>query len=342
MRTASAILAAICLAVLAGCGGPAAPSAPVEPVKPLAVATTSPADEVMASVNGKPLYMKNLYEIMIREFGGLKLADQLIAEEVVRQECTAKGISLAVSASDVELEKDSVLLQALGQAPPPAQREQFINALLDKYSLSPEMFEMVLRRQVLLRRLAIPQVKVTQQELDDEFSLQYDRRYIVRDIQVASLQEAEKVQTILKGIKDPKAVEEKFSQLAQELSVGATHSQGGLLPPITARTKDVVPATLRDAAMSMKDGQVSSPIQVGTAYHILYLVGTEAPKNVKFEDVKDKLTTAIRERQIRQLQPQIMGDLITQARKSGKIVYVNPQLKTMDIERLKAAEMQPK
>lgn len=326
------VAAAIVVSLLAGCAErkpvnapPASPAAASTRPSPTSATTTSrPGAEVIVTVNGQPIYRDRLNDLLLRTHG-LSMAQQLIAMELVNQ--AAARENLTASEAETKAEEDQTLLELFGPSIQADQREQLFEQLLTERKISHEQWEMTLRRNVLLAKLAEPGITVTDQQLRQEFEGEYGRKVEVRHIQCESLTAAQEILTKLGEGAD-------FAELAAKQSTNPTGRDGGLLPPIGANSS-LVPPALRQAAMAMKNvGEVSQPIQIGTALHILRLERVIDPLDVRFEDVKDKLTAAVRRRATRRSQQQILLDLIQSAQKEGRIQYVDPILKA------KAAEAQ--
>jgi len=160
-------------------------------------------------------------------------------------------------------------------------------------------------------------VQVAEEEVKEEFDRQYERKVRVQHIQTASLADAQKV---LKDL----AEGAEFTALVNKYSIGPTADKAGLLEPFGARDTGTPPA-LRQVSMGMKKGgEVSDPIQVGTAFHILKLLAIIEPENVKYEDVRAGLAADVRKRKAVALQQDILQILI----RSGKLQYVDPILKS--------------
>jgi parvulin-like peptidyl-prolyl isomerase len=139
----------------------------------------------------------------------------------------------------------------------------------------------------------------------------------IQHIQTATLADAQKV---LKEL----ASGAEFTALVNRYSIGPTADQAGLLEPFGSRDTGTPPA-LQQVALAMKaKGDVSDPIQIGTAFHILKLLDIIEPKNVKFEDVQARLTEAVRKRKVIALQQDLLQILI----RGGRIEYVNPILQS--------------
>jgi hypothetical protein len=270
---------------------------------------------VMAMVNDKPIYMSSLHEVLI-DAHGMEMAWQLIAMEVVRQELHRKGFSIA--ASDVLAENDNSLKEVFGEGFNPAEREKLLGQLLGKRGIPRRQWDMTITRNAMLRKLAEPRVKVTDEDLKAQFAEQFGRRVVARHIQTESLAQA---QMVLTKLRKPRA---DFAQLAWKYSRNRTAKNGGKLPAIGVLTPPEIPTALRKAALAMeKIGQISQPIQVGTVYHILMLEKVISPRTEKFEAVKDKLHATIRARRVNMIRQQILRDLLAKA----KVVYAHPSLR---------------
>ena len=169
--------------------------------------------------------------------------------------------------------------------------------------------------------MAQPQIEISEKMLREEFAWRCGRQVVVRDIEVESLEKAQKILGQLQAGDD-------FAKLAWRYSIAQTAAAGGLLEPIGLRSKNVPPA-IRQAALSLeKEGEVSDVVQVEARFHLLRLEGIIEPKGVKFEDVRDRIEQAVREDLIRSGQKMILKRIS----RDGKIDYVNPVLKSLVAE----------
>ena len=196
--------------------------------------------------------------------------------------------------------------------------------MLEQKKVSRTQWQIAMRRSATLRKLAEQEATVTDQEVRDEFNVQFGQKVVVRHIQTATLTKAQELLTRLYGEKAD------FTDLARRHSTHPSAKDGGLLPPISRRGADVsIPPAIRQAALAMKKvGEYSDPIQTGTSFHILKLEEIIEPQNVKFEDARDQLRGALLERNILVLQPKILQRLIQKA----NIEYVHPVLKRQDAD----------
>ncbi len=273
-----------------------------------------PGRAVMAYVNGEPVYMDQLNQLLISGYG-LAVAQQLVANELVRQEAQRKGIT--VTDAEVEAEHQRTMDTMFATVTDANQRQRLLEQLLKKNNVSQDQWNLTMRRNTLLAKLAESQVQVTDDEVKEEFDRQYERKVRVQHIQTANLADAQKV---LKDI----AEGAEFTALVNKYSIGPTADKAGLLEPFGSKDTGTPPA-LRQVAMGMKKvGDVSDPIQVGTAFHILKLLAIIEPENIKFEDVRARLTADVRKRKAVALQQDILQILI----RGGKLQYVDATLKS--------------
>jgi len=272
-----------------------------------------PGRLVMAYVNGEPVYMDHLNQLLVSGYG-MVVAQQLVANELVRQEARRKG--LAVTDAEVEAEHQRYMDALFPTVTEANQRQRLLEQLLKKNNVSQDQWNLTMRRNTLLAKLADNQVQVTEEEVKEEFDRQYERKVRVQHIQTANLADAQKV---LKDLGEGS----EFTALVNKYSIGPTAERAGLLEPFGSRDTGTPPA-LRQVAMGMKKvGEVSDPIQVGTAFHILKLLAIIEPENVKYENVRARLAVDVRKRKAVALQQDILQILI----RGGKLQYVDPILK---------------
>ena len=308
-------LALVCVigCALALCPARASDEALPADAAPPTEAADKAGGDVMAVVNGQSLPMAKLNELLTR-IHGMAIAQQLIANEVVRQAAAAEGLS--VTDAEIAAENEQTLKRIFGHVSGEGDRERLLAQLLAQKGVSREQWDMTMRRNAVLRKLAEAQVTVTPDDLREQFAEQYGRKVVVRHIQTASLAEAEDVYRKLLDGAD-------FAELAQKRSTNASARTGGLLPPIGARAVGLPPA-MRDLALSLKKpGELTEPIQIGTTFHVLKLERIIEPRDVKLEDVKVELEAEIRDRKIAAMQQSILRRLL----ESADIEFVNPILK---------------
>lgn len=285
--------------------------------KPLGNLPPKPADPgraVMAYVNGEPLYMDQLNDLLVSGYG-MAVAQQLVANELVRQEAQRKNV--VVTDAEVEAEHQRTMDAMFGTVNDANQRQRLLQQLLKRNNVSLVQWKMTMRRNALLAKLAVNQVEVAEAEIKEAFDRRYERKVEVQHIQTATLADA---QTVLRDL----ASGTEYTALVTKYSIGPSADQAGLLTPFGAKDTGTPPA-MRQVALSMKTvGEVSDPIQVGTAFHIIKLLRIIEPKNVRYQDVRSGLAAEVAKRKAVALQQDILQILI----RSGKMQYVNPVLKS--------------
>ncbi|MBI5725634.1 MAG: peptidylprolyl isomerase [Planctomycetes bacterium] len=284
---------------------------------------------LLATVNGKPVAMKDLIDLLLEDYGA-QGAWELVANELVRQEAAAKGI--AVAEDDVNAEHNRTLAQILPQTDNVIQRSRLLDEYLQKNKISAGQWNRSMRRNAILRKLAESQAVVANEALRDEFNRVYGRKLILRHIQVENAAKAQILLDKLKAGAD-------FGQMAFENSSNPSAKEGGQLPPVDDNSQAMPPAFMQVARSLRKPGDISDIVMVGTSFHIIRLEKIQESTDAKFEDVKDKLAAAVKERQVQVLQQSLLMKLIGQAERDEKIQYHDPAIKAA-IEKKQERTMQ--
>jgi len=287
-------------------GGPANGPAKPNPAPP-------GAKEVMAYVNGRPLYMAELIDSLLRG-PGRSYAEQLVRQELVSQALAKAGMTL--TDKDIEAETETILKLMVPQARTRAERFQVLEKMLVQKQVPYAQWVIGVKVAASLRRLAEPRVTIDDEMLRVEFGRMYGRQAVVRAIEVESLTKAQEILAALKAGK-------KFADLAWQRSIHDSAKSRGLLEPMSANTRNVPAAILQTAMSLRRPGQISDPVQVGATFFILRLEKSIEPKNVTFEDVKDKIAASLRARLLRMHQKAVLDEIT----RDGKVEYVHPMLK---------------
>jgi len=292
----------------------------VEPIEPVApVATTRPTAtrpapaDVMATVNGRPIYMAALIAPLV-EAHGRQIAAMLIADALVNQE--AERLKLAVTQADIDTQNKRMLGSLFGDDLSDDQRQRVLGQLLQRRGLTQDLWDATVRRLAVLRKMAEPRVTVSEPMVKAEYARQYGQKVQVGHIQLPTIDEAGKVIEMLKKGQD-------FAVLAKRYSTNSkTARGGGMLPPFS-RTNTSVPKAMRDAAFALSDeGQISGIVQVENDFHVLKLFKRILAAEAKYEDVKEKVRAALRERLIERVQAEILAQL----RRTADVEFVSPAL----------------
>ncbi|MCE5324820.1 MAG: peptidylprolyl isomerase [Planctomycetaceae bacterium] len=321
-----------CVMVLlaAGCDTMRMPSMTREPSPPVAPAAApapavavKPAETpIMAYVNGRPIYMRQLNDLLVQVYG-MRFAQQLVINELVRQAAAEKNV--AITEQDVADETERATQEAFPSVADAQQRIRLLDEMLVKRQLPRQQWDMAMQRNAMLRKMTPQDITISDADLRTAYDRKYTRQIVVRHIQVPTLEDAQKVLTMVTGGQD-------FAKTAARFSTNDSRTNGGLLPAFGKDSSDV-PAAMRDVALSLKKpGEISNPIQVGAAFHIIRLEEIIEPPAAKFENVKNALTLDLRQEKIRAMQQALLAEIIRRANVGHKIEFVNPILKARTIE----------
>ncbi|MFW6133683.1 MAG: hypothetical protein ACOC8F_07275, partial [Planctomycetota bacterium] len=138
----------LCASLAGGCcgvdGAPAPTTRPTaaSAAAPESAATTRPArGAVMARVNGEPIAMDALYDLLLCG-PGLQYARELVRHEVVFQAAREKG--LTVTDDDLEAERER-FLETIAPQLAPAERQQVLAQIMSRKQVSQKQWRMMLR-----------------------------------------------------------------------------------------------------------------------------------------------------------------------------------------------------
>ena len=292
--------------------------------------TTTQSGGVLARVNGVEVPMSRLHDALLEDFG-LRPAQNIIADEVVRQALVRRNLPQEVSEMDIRSESVLALRRIFRfvKIPSGNQLDQMLNQFIASTSnFTRRAWDASMARNVRLGRLAENKIpKITEDEIRKAFFREYDGKIRVRTIRVASYSEA---QAIVKRLEKG----EQFAKLASKYSTHPSSRDGGLLPDIGTKSKpDIIPPVLARVAREdlKKPGDISDPVVCGAHIYILKLEEIIPPRKVKYDDVKEELRLFLREIKKFDLRQQILHSLI----KKSRIEYVNPVIraKYMELQR---------
>ncbi|HEV7299407.1 MAG TPA: peptidyl-prolyl cis-trans isomerase [Tepidisphaeraceae bacterium] len=346
MAKAAVGIAVGIVGILVGCKDPstAKPGAAVVD-RPFTQSSTPPTtsvatDTVVATVAGRPITEQALRDPLVEAYG-LNMLLNLVQHELTQREAERAGIT--ATDADIAAERQRTVDRMFEQSnvqqlerietvrannPAEAERmlaelrkenEEALDQLLLQQRASRPEFELVIRTNATLRKLAEPQVEaaITEERLAESFRIQYGEKVLVRHIQANNLAD---LNTARRRI----AAGESFEQVATEISTNrVTGPLGGEVVPFT-RNNTAFPQTFRDAAFGLKVGEVSEAVQADGAYHIIKLEQRIDPTVVKFEDVKESVRADLNDRllqaAVRNLRQQITQDALAQLQVNDPIL----------------------
>ena len=282
----------------------------------IALAGAAPAraddGDAVALVNGHPVAREELIRVLM-ESHGVEMLQQLIILQVVKQEGRNRKIRVTSEEIDAEFKSslDRIAEQA-GMSPTEATEKNKRDALqqvLDERGISMAEFMIGMERNAYLRKLVENDIQITEETLREQFARMYGERVVVRHIQIP-----QNDSRMLNHALELLARGSEFSDVAREFSVNSeTAARGGEMEPF-AFTDENIPATLREAAFSLKEGGVSSPVLAGQFFHILKLIRRIPSTQARYEDKREEVARSIREKAIPQAMAKLAMDLFKQAK----------------------------
>ncbi|HSH96497.1 MAG TPA: peptidylprolyl isomerase [Roseimicrobium sp.] len=195
-----------------------------------------------------------------------------------------------------------------------SDRDLLLKQFLEQQRISQSELDLVVSTNLYLRKVAEPQVanQIKEEDVRREFAIRFNEQIKARHIQLKRPQDAAEVYRRLKE-------GQPFDQVATALSTNPTTATlGGELPPF-GREDTRLPQNFKDVAFSLKDGQVSDPVEWEGSYHIIKAEHRIQPRVVKFEDVAPGLRRDLTERVTQAVVTRIRADIGQVARTAMKI-----------------------
>jgi foldase protein PrsA len=271
--------------------------------------------DAIAIVNGQPIGKRRLVETLM-ESHGLSVLQQLMALELAKGE-TAR-LKLHVTDVDVEREHSRALAKIapnadeFGKPLSDEERQKSLENVLQQKGLAMSEFRLAMERNAHLRKAIEHGFQITEPTLREEFARLYGEKVEVRHIQIGDVNGLHEALNRLDKGEDFAAVAKLVSQNAESAA------NAGLLAPFAFNDENIAPV-LREAAFSMKPGEVSKPIRVTRWWHILKVERRIPATDAQFEEARDKVEQALRDRVI----PQEMNKLLA-------ALYQKAQIRVLD------------
>jgi len=281
----------------------ARPATPPQRAKP---------EQIMALVNDKPIGMDQLHSILVDGYG-LTIAQQILRSEIVRQAAAAKNLS--VNDQETAAEHERALAMTFPMANSDAERQQMLNQLLTSRNVTYSTWNLIMRRNALLRKMIGTDFEVPDEAVRAAFDKRHGRQVVVSHIETKEHVVAKLVKSL--------AAKRDFAALAREYSINPSGKSGGRLPAIGQNTKQVSPALKQVALAMTRIGEISDPVQVANRFHILKLEEIIEPKQVSYAEEKGKIAAELKEHMIRSGGSRLLQKLS----EAAKVEFVNPSLK---------------
>lgn len=266
---------------------------------------------IVAYVDGLPIYSDHLYGPLVEVSGGQVLSDLIIDIRIAKK---LKEQGLEISQSRIDLEK-SLLINTLD----PQDENQgirLLNELKKRRGLGPNRFDRLLQRNAGLRLLVQDRVQITSAAMRQAFELRYGPRYHARLILTQTTHEAEQLRRRIEA-------GENFSDLAVRYSSDRSAARGGLLPPISA-SDPTYPQSVRTELLWLheKKAPVSRIVDVEGGCLLLKLDHFIEPQEMDYYDIQEDLAATVRLQAEQVLMQQLAKELVSKS----KILILDPDL----------------
>jgi len=263
----------------------------------------------VAFLYGKDIDWNDLLPSLVESGGGQVLIDKVLDIAV---EARLKQENITLTEQDLATEKQ-LLAESLSDDPNMASR--LLTELRQRKGLGDARFSALLRRQAGFRAIVQPEVLVTDSAMQQAYQALHGPRYEVRIIVTRTLPEVSEVQRRI-------TAGESFMDLAIKLSIDSSRAQGGLLSPISP-ADPTYPDIIRRKLPLLEVGQVSDALTLPNSFAILKLERKIEGDGVKFDDVKEKMSLAVR----RMLESQAIQRAKRDAIRQANVIILDAALK---------------
>ena len=295
---------------------------------PVAASVLAP-DDVVASVGNRAITMGRLLDPLIKAYG-LNVLLNVVQLDLAKQ--AAKDAGVVVTPEDLRQEQEMTVARMFRDAEK-SEYASLLDQFLARQHISRPEFDLAMETNANLRKVAEPQLKdkITEENVQQGFRIQYGEKVLVHHIQCANQQEiAAALQKLKAG--------ESFEKVASQLSRDAVSAPiGGELPPFT-RADTRFGQAFKDVAFGLKVGEVSEPVESNGSLHLIKLVQRMEPTVVKYEDVKDSVRRELLDQWTQQVVRQLKAKIGQQVLTSLKIE--NPELKKQFDEKVAQGKAQ--
>ncbi len=261
---------------------------------------------VAAVINGNQVSLGELAELCLERHGE-EVLQGTINRRLLEQECRRRKIEISEADLDAEISRAAgAMLEPREDGTPDVEKwlkmvtkEQGISVALYRHdSVWPT---------VALKKLAGDSVEVSEEDLHRGFEANYGERVRCRAIVLNNQRRAQQVWE--KARQNPTV--EYFGDLAEQYSIEpGSRALRGEVPPIQRYGGQPI---LEKEAFSLKPNELSSIVQVGNRYVILFCESRTQPMPVEFEEVRDYIYQDIREKKTRIAMAQFFEHLKDQA-----------------------------
>jgi len=257
------------------------------------------APQIVALVNGEEISRQQLAQECLR-YGGEDVLQSIVNRHLIAIHCQQQKVSVSEAEVQAEIARMAARFN-LGV-------DQWIKMLETERQITPQQYARdIVWPTLALRKLAGPQLQVTDEELKQEYETEFGPAVKGRIIVVKDPQKAQEIRA------QAAAPSADFARLARQFSEDVnTASTGGLVQPIRRHMGD---PQLEDIAFKLKDGEVGPILQVGDQFVILKCEGHLPGRQMAADQVRDRHIDQIRDRKL----PKIASELFRKLQAEAKV-----------------------
>lgn len=248
---------------------------------------------VAAIINDQRITIETLAEECI-ERHGVEVLEAMINRRVLEQALAKQNIEITRRDLDEELARTALAMGKVRKGTNEPDVEAWLAQLEQEEGLTRATYEHdVVWPVVALKKLVGDTVEVSEEDLQKGYEANYGRRVRCRAIVLNQQRRAQEVWELAR--KNPTA--EAFGDLAEKYSIEASsRSLRGEIPPIQRYGGQ---PQIEKEAFALQPGELSSIIQVGDKFVILFCEGYTEPTRFEFDEVRDLIYEDIYEKKLR-------------------------------------------
>jgi len=288
-------------------------------ISPEEIGTQEPP---VARVNGQPVWRDTLQQALWKSYGR-QLLDELVQLEMVRQRAEQDGIIATDQHLSQELNR---LLEDMAPHQSRSRQLELLKYMLKSRGMARGQLDLILERQALLRQMVDQQVKITDEQINQQYQRTFGRKVTVRQLLVSSLRRMEEAKRLLSEA-------EKFEDVVAQFSEDQTSlADAGLVGPFSRVDPDI-PIAIRQAAFTLEHvGQLSPVVEFRNAQNnpwwaLLRLEELIPPDTRGLPEVRDQLIRDIRRQTIANRIAALQQTIQDEAR----VIILDPQFQPLNL-----------
>ena len=267
------------------------------------------------AVNGKFMPQQQLDDLVLRAYGR-KVLDDLVLFEVVRQYAVDKGIVLTDEMYEAELKR---FLDEIAPDKLDSDQQAIFAFVLKKRGLTKELFDLILKKQALLRASVDMPTEVSEEQIKDEYVRLYGQKRSVLLLATSSIRSMDRAESELDS-------GSSFIEIVRKYSEDEASLRGGGLVADFSIKDDHLPESLRQKAFALDNvGDVSQAFQAtdkGRQYWYKIRLESITPE-IDMPMDKKELAAVVKRKEMNRRILELQNKLMEQA----KIIIIDDRVK---------------